>query len=50
MEKSGDNENSKHIVKRFEEMIEKNANYYFDLESFESIIDFYAQAGKIKKL
>lgn len=36
-------------LKRFEQMINNNENYFFDVEVFESIIDNYLQVNDIKK-
>ncbi|MGM0498544.1 MAG: hypothetical protein ACQESJ_11540, partial [Bacteroidota bacterium] len=40
------------LISRYEEMIEKGGNYYFDVEELEFILDFYIdmnQMGKAKK-
>ena len=40
-----DEENSE-LVNRYEEMLEKNTKYFFDVFEFESIIDFYIDSNK----
>lgn len=37
------------LVKRFEEMLEHDKSYYFDLDEFESIIEFYIELGLFPK-
>lgn len=37
------------LVKRFEEMLESNASYFFDVDQFEVIVDFYSERNHVKK-
>ena len=36
-----DSENTNYYIERFEEMLKRNEQYFFDVEEFEDIIDFY---------
>ena len=38
-----DNRNAMDLVHRFEQMISSNDSYYFDIDQFEEIIDFYCE-------
>ena len=42
-----DQDPSSHIL-RFEEMLEQNKEYFFDVEEFENIIDHYLVSSKLK--
>jgi tetratricopeptide (TPR) repeat protein len=42
-------DNKNFSVKRFEEMLKKSATYFFDVEEFENIIDYYLDHSNIKK-
>ena len=42
-------DNKNFSVKRFEEMQKKSATYFFDVEEFENIIDYYLDHNNIKK-
>lgn len=37
------------LVKRFEEMLARNASYFFDVDQFESIIDYYLETSRVKQ-
>lgn len=39
----------KKLVERFEHMIAQNESYFFDIEEFESIIEFYIERNRVKK-
>ena len=44
-----DSENINSFVARFEEMLQKNEQYFFDVDEFEDIIDYYATKDNHKK-
>ncbi|MCD4745049.1 MAG: hypothetical protein K8R58_01995 [Bacteroidales bacterium] len=39
----------KSLVKRFEEMLKKNEQYFFDVDEFEIIIDYYFEKENLKR-
>lgn len=39
---------AKDLVMRFEQMMAENASYYFDIDQFEEIIEYYNFSGKLK--
>ena len=44
------NQNTDILIKRFEEMLRKKEHYFFDIEDFEDIIDYYFERNNIKKI
>ncbi|MFA6924485.1 MAG: tetratricopeptide repeat protein [Bacteroidales bacterium] len=43
------NNETKFLISHFEEMLDKSGNYYFDVEDFEEIIDYYYFKNNNKK-
>ena len=37
------------LIKRFEEYLKNKSSYFFELDSFEQIIDYYLEEAKFKK-
>ncbi len=44
-EENRDQNNSQELVHKYEQMLAKNEAYYFDIEQFEEIIDYYCDAS-----
>ncbi|MEQ9591256.1 MAG: hypothetical protein RLN86_01595, partial [Cyclobacteriaceae bacterium] len=42
-------EEEEELIKRFEESLKKNTNEFFEINSYETIIDYYIEKSKHKK-
>jgi tetratricopeptide (TPR) repeat protein len=45
-EKFFSDQETRDMIRRFEEMLQKNAHYYFDVDEFEEIIDYYIDKNR----
>lgn len=48
-EENRDQHYAQDLVARYEQMLEANESYYFDIDQFEEIVDFYCFSSKFKK-
>lgn len=48
-EENRDQHYAQDLVERYERMLEANESYYFDIDQFEEIIDYYCFSSKFKK-
>ncbi|HEY8404362.1 MAG TPA: tetratricopeptide repeat protein [Flavobacteriales bacterium] len=48
-EENRDQHYAQDLVARYEQMLEANESYYFDIDQFEEIVDYYCFSSKLKK-